>query len=261
MKLHIENIGKIKIADIDVDGITIITGSNNTGKSTMCKALFATLRSFYNLNKLSKNSIYKKPNIVVKDIFNEVFGEEISKHYQKHTNNKETIKSKVTIQTDLGVNEIVIGNNIKDIKETFKIDLQPIYIKSSDIINNLQNISDIILRLQYILGNDSVERDRILILDNPENNLHPEWQVAYARYIVLLQKKLNLHIVITTHSPFFLKAIEKASEEYDISEKCHYYYAHNDEGDAVIECVNENMEEIYSKMMMPLLSMMNDIWS
>ena len=52
MKLHIENIGKIKIADIDVDGITIITGSNNTGKSTMCKALFATLRSFYNLNKL-----------------------------------------------------------------------------------------------------------------------------------------------------------------------------------------------------------------
>lgn len=32
MKLHIENVAKIKKADIDVEGITVIAGSNNTGK-------------------------------------------------------------------------------------------------------------------------------------------------------------------------------------------------------------------------------------
>ena len=35
------------------------------------------------------------------------------------------------------------------------------------------------------------------------------------------QKKINLHVIITTHSPLFLKAIENASYEYDISEKCY----------------------------------------
>lgn len=33
MTLHIENILKTGRADIDIDGITVIAGSNNTGKS------------------------------------------------------------------------------------------------------------------------------------------------------------------------------------------------------------------------------------
>ena len=41
MKLHIENVAKIKKADIDVEGITVIAGSNNTGKSTIGKILFS----------------------------------------------------------------------------------------------------------------------------------------------------------------------------------------------------------------------------
>ena len=35
MRLHIENIAKFEMADIDIDGITVIAGSNNTGKSTI----------------------------------------------------------------------------------------------------------------------------------------------------------------------------------------------------------------------------------
>ncbi|MDE6925744.1 MAG: hypothetical protein K2O97_09360 [Acetatifactor sp.] len=46
MKLHIENISKIGMADIDIDGITVIAGSNNTGKSTVGKVLFALMNSF-----------------------------------------------------------------------------------------------------------------------------------------------------------------------------------------------------------------------
>ena len=39
MKLHIENIGKLKNADVILDGITVIAGKNNTGKSTVGKTL------------------------------------------------------------------------------------------------------------------------------------------------------------------------------------------------------------------------------
>ena len=40
MKLNIKNFAKIKEADIIVDGITVIAGENNTGKSTVGKILF-----------------------------------------------------------------------------------------------------------------------------------------------------------------------------------------------------------------------------
>ena len=40
MKLSINNFAKIKQADIIIDGITVIAGENNTGKSTVGKVLF-----------------------------------------------------------------------------------------------------------------------------------------------------------------------------------------------------------------------------
>lgn len=59
MKLHIENISKIGMADLDIDGITVIAGSNNTGKSTVGKVLFALMNSFYNIDDFIKKW---KPN-------------------------------------------------------------------------------------------------------------------------------------------------------------------------------------------------------
>ena len=43
MKFQIKNIGAIGYADIDIEGITIIAGENNVGKSTVGKALYAFL--------------------------------------------------------------------------------------------------------------------------------------------------------------------------------------------------------------------------
>lgn len=45
MKLKIQNLGKIANAEIAFDGITVIAGDNNTGKSTVGKALFAFFNS------------------------------------------------------------------------------------------------------------------------------------------------------------------------------------------------------------------------
>lgn len=39
MKLEIRNLAKIIEADIEIDGITVIAGDNNTGKSTVGKTL------------------------------------------------------------------------------------------------------------------------------------------------------------------------------------------------------------------------------
>ena len=51
MKLSIENFAKIKRADIELNGITIIAGENDSGKSTVGKALAAMFSGFYNVNE------------------------------------------------------------------------------------------------------------------------------------------------------------------------------------------------------------------
>ena len=45
MKLKIRNLGKIEKAEIVFNGITVVAGDNNTGKSTVGKALFAFFNS------------------------------------------------------------------------------------------------------------------------------------------------------------------------------------------------------------------------
>ena len=46
MKLEIENIGKIREAEVELNGITVVAGANNSGKSTIGKVLYCVFNSF-----------------------------------------------------------------------------------------------------------------------------------------------------------------------------------------------------------------------
>mgnify|MGYP000099319832 FL=1 len=126
-------------------------------------------------------------------------------------------------------------------------------------LDNLSTGLKSIALLQCILNYRVLKNKSVLILDEPEIHLHPEWQVQYAKYIVNLQKNLDLHIVITTHSPFFVKAIENASLEEDNYDKCHYYYTDLKNGEVSIENVDYDKEMVYAKMMKPLMDMIGDM--
>lgn len=56
MKLRIQNFAKIKEADIILDGITVIAGNNNTGKSTVGKILDSMYNATNNLEDKMKNA-------------------------------------------------------------------------------------------------------------------------------------------------------------------------------------------------------------
>jgi len=45
MELQLKNIGMIKAANVKIDGLTVIAGENDTGKSTVGKMLFALIKS------------------------------------------------------------------------------------------------------------------------------------------------------------------------------------------------------------------------
>ena len=49
MRLTLENIAKVRKADVEINEITVIAGENNTGKSTVGKALYSVFNSLYHV--------------------------------------------------------------------------------------------------------------------------------------------------------------------------------------------------------------------
>lgn len=94
------------------------------------------------------------------------------------------------------------------------------------------------------------ERD-VLILDEPEIHLHPEWQVLYAEFLVLLQKAFDLTILLTSHSPYFLNAMEIFVKKHDVEALTRYYLAKNQVGGAVFEDVTGRLDAIYASLARP----------
>lgn len=405
MKLYLENFAKIKKADIELNGITVIAGPNNTGKSTVGKALYCIFNSFYDLDKKLNNEkvnkimdiIYKslRTNLAVKNIdlriiekFSqeissseniskdelqdklkkllkvsyldklqdnefEIIAEEImqvnsitkeslnkavlnryfSSEFKSQINNvnKENDKTKLRLEIKNKILEISFEkNSIIDIKNDININTDAIYIDSPfvmddinsyyrikgtnnhriNLINKLtekkqdsvENIFDEIINnkklenviaklsfvatgkfkdldfdigyqekdyikpiyvsnlstglknftiLQRLIENGYIVENGLLILDEPEIHLHPEWQIIFAEILVILHRDINLNILLNTHSPYFLNALEVYSAKYKIEEKCKYYSSELKNKNIIISDVTNSIDIIYKKLSKP----------
>ena len=108
------------------------------------------------------------------------------------------------------------------------------------------------LIIKTLLSNGSIEEGGTIILDEPEIHLHPEWQLLLAEIIVLVQKEFGVHVLLNTHSPYFLNAIEVYAAKYGVDDKCKYYLSACENGIARIDDVTDNIEAIYNKLARPL---------
>ena len=415
MKLSLKNIGKIETASVEINGITVIAGENNTGKSTVGRALFAVFNSFYNIQKqieservqnienlidmmyrnvtnrytrrfdsgeiaqkivaqiyLYKDDTEAVKDIIVKtilqydenfekhigdnsideyivrikdglnvadlDIFKSVLEKKLDAEFAGEVNNIFTDKTGeivlsikdtniiVTIEDnavksvvgkiDLHTQTVYIDDPfvIDEVRYTYGIDnssldhrgylreklnkennanlideiiasnkLDNIYRKISTVISgdivknkrsglgyqrkNIDKVLDVknlstgfktFAILKTLLMNGTIEYNGTIILDEPEIHLHPEWQLLFAELIVLIQKEFGVHILLNTHSPYFLNAIEVYAVKYGINDRCKYYLASSQDDISTIGDVTNNIELIYSKLARPLQELENE---
>lgn len=103
------------------------------------------------------------------------------------------------------------------------------------------------------LRNGIIESGSLLIIDEPETNLHPEWQVKFAEFLVLLNAKFGIKTLLNTHSPYFLKAVQVYSDLFNISEKCSYYTMEPDVVNGMFHTkdVSECIELVFTEMSRP----------
>ena len=416
MKLSIRNVGKLKEADVEINGITVITGENDTGKSTVGKVLWSVFNSFYkvyeqiekeridfvneqiysyvkNLDKsdnvkkktldmaidiIQNYSIYYRNEENIKNYITEKFKEnnyfvdakvieeltgdlyvvlgiksieiissiieqKLSTEFHDEIKNKNTesqeetsvelyIRNKIlNFNIEEGIN--VAGEFVENLKgdiDDFDLATEAVFIDNPFIIDDIENIFEqkkknyrqhLVSKLYYnrnentvkkmyvneklekiykklnsiasgkitiknldvyykdskmeinaknlstglktfaiikmLLQNGTLEENGTIILDEPEIHLHPEWQLKFAELIVLLQKEFGMHILLTTHSPYFLNAIEVFSERHKIDDKCKYYVAENEGNSSIIKDLTGNTREIYRKLARPIQDLEN----
>ena len=423
MKLSISNLAKIKQADIDIDGITVVAGENNTGKSTIGKVLFSTFNSLYNITDKIYNQRLKEIDSSNKEILQNHIKVDQSYHYVikyilyvgncinryiSNADNQKNMDSKDKIITDLRKeiekndenvpdyfndyettveeianniirvmnvsedvlmkeiisryfsdvfngqinslsivdgnelaevllkindkqNRILFGNNVCGmISREINIQHKAIYIDNPFIIDGLsknqnpdiinKSLKDLFVRenenilddvigsviakeklntieelldkvvdgdisnnsrtgelylqnkeykepialsnlstgvksfavLKMLLEKGSLYEKDVLILDEPEIHLHPQWQIEYAELLVLLQKQFNLSVIVTTHSPYFVDAINLFSCKYETDNAVNYYMSVVDYDGIKMEKVTDNIDKIYKKMASPI---------
>lgn len=416
MKLALKNVGKIESAVVELTGITVIAGENNTGKSTVGKALFSFFNSFYDIKNQIKNErnrtvlqllislfrdfpmysteysglseeiinstssklshkdvekiiidfLEKKDvksivniqdseideistrifeileisddeilkNIIMRQIdsefsgqINNVYSEKIGKveltikHKSAFFEVENNIVTKINGNFDLRtevvyidnpfaidelyisafmnkntyysdhknhlrkklfldnsshdiINEIINTNKLNDIYNKISTVCGGEMVKNkrsgvgykkkdSDKIIDMKNISTglkTFVILKTLLQNGTLQYNGTIILDEPEIHLHPQWQLLFAELIVLIQKEFNMHILLNTHSPYFLKAIEVYSAKHEIADKCKYYLAYLNGDVSVIDDVSGNTEKIYKLLARPLQDLENVRW-
>jgi predicted ATPase len=111
-------------------------------------------------------------------------------------------------------------------------------------INNMASGEKMFGILQKMAKLGLLLPEHILILDEPENHLHPEWQIKLAEILITLVDN-SVPILLTTHSATLIDALQEFAEAKDISKKTSFYFA--DQSSKTIKdvkCFDNNGKDI-----------------
>lgn len=128
--------------------------------------------------------------------------------------------------------------------------------KPVELMNTSAGIKTFLI-IKRLLETGEIKERGVLILDEPEIHLHPEWQLIFAELLVLLEKEFNLTILLTTHSPYFLNAIEVFCNKYDMKDDCNYYLTKINGDTADVTEVTDHIDEIYKQLAEPFQKLEN----
>lgn len=107
-----------------------------------------------------------------------------------------------------------------------------------------------------LIKNGFLDNQKILVIDEPEVHLHPEWQVEYFKYILNICLNYGCFILINSHSPYIIQVANyyygKQYKTISFKEKLNFYFSIKKEKYSIFEHCNDNLGEIFTTLSKPL---------
>lgn len=113
--------------------------------------------------------------------------------------------------------------------------------------------------LQRLIETDNVSTFKMLIWDEPENHLHPEWQTLFCKLIIELVSD-GVPVVISSHSPYFVQALRYYAAAKGIERDVRYYMAEESDDNSLLSTIKEvtnDLNQVFSRLAAPLREIMN----
>lgn len=113
--------------------------------------------------------------------------------------------------------------------------------------SNLAAGAKVFAIMELLANNGLLSKGSLVLLDEPEVHLHPGWINILAELIVLLRKDIGARIVMTTHSPQLLLAVQAFSKEHGVDAD---YYSLSMDGSRHSEVTDlrGNLRPVYALM-------------
>jgi len=121
------------------------------------------------------------------------------------------------------------GNKVTDDREALKIlsSLDLLTYPSLKVYKNQEGYAfdqsssgESSLLCQMVSIMSDIEPGSLVLIDEPENSAHPNWQMSYMGWIKsIFEKYLNCHFVISTHSHFILTDLQPETSDIVALEK------------------------------------------
>lgn len=135
-------------------------------------------------------------------------------------NNKNCIKYTINLGTKI-INEKIV-QDLEIIQQLMSLDIlsSPSIIvnklgKKYSLVDGSSGEGNLIFTLVNILA--KIKENSLVLIDEPEISLHPNWQIKYIHLLKeLLKDYYNCHIIIATHSHFMVSDIDKKSSSLTI---------------------------------------------
>lgn len=131
----------------------------------------------------------------------------------------------IQIRNIIGGTVIVDDNSIDDDELRYVRSDNHLNIPIEETATGLKSFA-YILRL---LENGHLDSQTLLIIDEPEVHMHPQWIVEFARVLVLLHKTIGVRVLITSHNPDMVAAIHEISKSMNVETNTNFYLAVQDD--------------------------------
>lgn len=139
--------------------------------------------------------------------------------------------------------EIIQGDFVYDNRNNdFYLKRNEKLIPSMDVASGIKSLGII----DTVIKNGILNSSDILILDEPEINLHPEWQNKYAEIICMLVE-CSVKVLVVTHSPYMVSALHHFSKNNNTIKRSFYLAEKDESGSYFSDETNNVMGGIVKK--------------